>query len=339
MRACLIVPFVLFVGFGCGHERPNWRGKQAAAGPEQPMQANSSPKLRKLTPAEEQVMVRKGTERAFSGKYLDHKGDGTYHCKRCNNPLFASGAMFDSRSGWPSFDDALPGGVEERADADGSRVEIVCARCKGHLGHVFRGEGFTDSQTRHCVNSVALDFGPQGAAKTAGASGRAEAFFAGGCFWGVEYYFDKAPGVLTAESGYMGGSADKASYDHVKKGTSGHAEAVRVVYDPSKTSYEALARLFFEIHDPTQVNRQGPDVGTQYRSAVFYQTEQERATVKKLIDELAAKGVKAATRIEGGATFHRAEEFHQGWYDRKGSLPNCHVRVPRFGDPSQAPRS
>ncbi len=328
----------------CGHERPSTRVASTTPAMEQKMPLPSEAKMRKLTPEEERVIVHKGTERAFTGKYHNHKGDGTYRCKRCDNPLFASDAKFDSGSGWPSFDKALPGGIEERPDADGSRVEIVCARCKGHLGHVFRGEGFTSQQTRHCVNSLALDFGPGKSADAPTSAGadkqkkpapaQAEAFFAGGCFWGVEYYFDKAPGVILAESGYMGGAADKATYDHVKKGTTAHAEAVRVVYDPAKTTYEALARLFFEIHDPTQVNRQGPDRGPQYRSAVFCQTEAERATVEKLIAQLRTKGLKVATRIEGPAAFHRAEEFHQGWYDRRGSLPSCHVKTPRFGDPS-----
>ena len=240
-----------------------------------------------LTPEERRVIEDKGTERAFSGRYWNHHEAGTYACKRCGAPLFSSDAKFDSGSGWPSFDQALPGAVREVPDPDGSRTEIVCARCGGHLGHVFRGEGFTARQTRHCVNSLSLDFlqasddgaaasGPAvapGATASAGTcapdpvppSATAQAFFAGGCFWGVEFWFEKMDGVLSAESGYMGGQVERPTYRQVCTGTTGHIETVRVVYDPSRVSYEALARRFFEIHDPTQVDRQGPDIGIQYQ--------------------------------------------------------------------------
>jgi methionine-R-sulfoxide reductase len=133
----------------------------AATEPATESSMGEAPHCKRLTPDEERVIVQKGTERAFTGEYWDHHADGTYTCRRCAAPLFASTAKFDSGTGWPSFDDAMPGAVREVPDADGMRIEIVCARCGGHLGHVFRGEGFTSRQTRHCVNSVSLSFEPE----------------------------------------------------------------------------------------------------------------------------------------------------------------------------------
>ena len=290
---------------------------------------------RALTPEEERVMVDKGTEMPFSGKYVNTNADGTYTCRRCGAPLFSSQAKFHSGTGWPSFDDAIPGAVKEIPDPDGMRTEIVCAHCGAHLGHVFRNEGFTDKNVRNCVNSVSLDFTPEGqnqAKQKATVPQTAKAYFAGGCFWGVEYYFEKVPGVLDASSGYMGGKTVSPSYEEVGSHRTGHAETVAVTYDPSQVSYEKLAKLFFEIHDPTQVDRQGPDVGSQYRSAVFVNSDRERRIVEELIAQLEKKGLKVATEIHKAGTFWKAEEYHQDYYQRTGKKPYCHVRVRRFDD-------
>ena len=158
-----------------------------------------------------------------------------------------------------------------------------------------------------------------------------KAAFAGGCFWGVEYWFDRTPGVVLAESGYMGGRTSSPSYKEVCGGETGHAEVVRVEFDPARTSYEALARVFFEIHDPTQVDRQGPDVGEQYRSVVFPKDAEQRRVVEKLIAELEGRGLKVATSLEPAGEFWKAEEYHRDYYEHKGSTPYCHVRVKRFG--------
>ncbi len=159
-----------------------------------------------------------------------------------------------------------------------------------------------------------------------------EAFFAGGCFWGVEYHFERVPGVVLAESGYMGGDVEAPTYEQVCTGRTGHAETVRVVYDPTVVSYEALARLFFEVHDPTQVDRQGPDVGPQYRSVAFVRDDSERKVVERLIGLLRQRGLNVATRIAPAGRFWRAEEYHQDWFAKKGGEPECHVRVARFED-------
>ncbi len=281
-------------------------------------------RLNELTPAEAQIILHKGTEPPFSGRFHDHFADGTYVCRQCNAPLFASSAKFRSGCGWPSFDAAFPDAVRQAPDADGQRTEILCARCGAHLGHVFAGEGFTPRNLRHCVNSVSLDFVP------ADPAAHRTAVFAGGCFWGVEHLLAAVPGVAATTVGYTGGQTADPTYRQVCTGRTGHAEAVRVVYDPRLVSYEELCRLFFEIHDPTQRDRQGPDIGPQYRSAVFYQDEEQRQIAARLIAALRARGLDVATALEPAATFWPAEEYHQKYYERTGERPYCHLRVPRF---------
>ncbi|WP_374046368.1 bifunctional methionine sulfoxide reductase B/A protein [uncultured Sanguibacteroides sp.] len=279
---------------------------------------------RELTEAEKRVIIHKGTELPFTGKYYDFKGKGTYVCKQCGASLYRSEDKFDSRCGWPSFDAEIKGAVKRVTDADGRRTEILCANCGAHLGHVFVGEGFTSKNTRHCVNSVSMEFIPDQELKTD------TAIFAGGCFWGVEYFMQRAPGVLTVESGYIGGDTDHPTYEEVCRKNTGHVEAVRVVFDPSQTTYEALAKLFFEIHDPTQLDRQGPDKGEQYRSEIFYMNPQQKEVAGKLIEQLKTKGYPVVTLVSPATTFWPAEDYHQNYYNRKGSLPYCHGYTKRF---------
>ena len=278
----------------------------------------------KLTPEEEHVILKKGTERAFTGKYNDHYEEGTYTCKRCDAPLYKSGDKFKSNCGWPSFDDEIPGAVKRVTDKDGRRTEILCSNCGGHLGHVFTGEGFTDKNTRHCVNSISMNFIPAGAMKTE------RAIFAGGCFWGVEYFFQKAKGVTGTQVGYTGGHKKNPTYKEVCSGTTGHIEAIEIEYNPAETTYEELAKLFFETHDPTQVDRQGPDIGEQYRSAVFYLNNEQKKIAEKLISQLKDKGYKVATALYPADKFWDAEKYHQEYYGKNGKAPYCHAYVKRF---------
>ena len=282
-------------------------------------------KFNELTKEEEQVILYKGTERPFSGKYENFNEPGSYVCKRCGAPLYRSTDKFDAGCGWPSFDDEIPGAVVRLPDADGFRTEIQCARCGAHLGHLFTGEGYTLKNTRHCVNSISMDFIASDDTPLTDT-----AIFAGGCFWGVEYYMKKMKGVISTEVGYTGGKTDNPTYKEVCTGTTGHYEAIEVVFDPRITTYEAVTRLFFEIHDPTQWNHQGPDVGVQYRSAVFYRDEVQKSITEKLIGELKGKGYPVVTEVLPATTFWKAEDYHQEYYDHKGSTPYCHGYVKRF---------
>ena len=285
-----------------------------------------STQLNKLSTFEKHVIVNKGTERAFSGKYVNTSDEGVYKCKVCDTPLYTSGDKFSSDCGWPSFDDAIHGAIKEVPDADGRRTEIVCTNCGAHMGHVFKGEGYTKKNTRHCVNSVSLNFDK----KKATVSTLKKAYFAGGCFWGVEYYLEKIKGVKEVTSGFMGGQLKNPGYYDVIRKNTGHLETVEVLYDPKKVSYETLAKTFFEIHDPTQTDGQGPDIGSQYLSAVFVSTKAERKTIEKLIKILEVQGLNVATKVIPVAPFYSAEEYHQNHYMRKGGTPYCHRRVKRF---------
>jgi len=299
--------------------------------PQQPASSGTSAtpasiKTNPLTPEEQSVILHKATERPFTGKYTKFNGKGVYTCKYCDAILFRSTDKFASECGWPSFDAAVPGAVKQTLDADGQRMEITCARCGGHLGHVFTGEHFTPKNTRYCVNSISMNFVPADKMKVE------KAYFAAGCFWGVQYFLERAKGVVTTTVGYMGGKTKKPTYKEVCSHTTGHAETVEVVYDPLQTSFEQIAKLFFDIHDPTQVDRQGPDIGDQYRGEIFYVDDGQKATAGKLIQILDAKGMKIATKLESAKayTFWKAEDYHQFYYDKNGHKPYCHFYTQRF---------
>lgn len=317
-----ILACVLLVG--CGNE-----GNGAAPEIHPPDSKNKTKektimdlKLNPLSQDEQHIILNKGTEAPYSGKFFKHKEAGIYTCRQCSAGLYRSVNKFDSGCGWPSFDDEIKGAVKRTLDSDGRRTEITCSHCGGHLGHVFLGEQLSPKNTRHCVNSVSMEFVPQERIK--------RAIFAGGCFWGVEYHFQKLNGVLAVTSGFTGGKTAKPTYKQICDGNSGHAEAVEVLFDDKAADYETLAKLFFEIHDPAQVNRQGPDHGEQYRSAIFYIDDIQKKIAEKLIEQLKQKGLKVATQLVPSATFWPAEDYHQNHYRERHEEPYCHVRVKRF---------
>lgn len=287
-------------------------------------EGRSMKRYRELTPFEESVIIDRSTEAPFSGAYVNEFSPGTYFCRNCGATLYTSEHKFHSGCGWPSFDAEIEGAVERRPDPDGNRTEIVCADCGAHLGHVFEGEGFTPLDTRHCVNSVSLVFVP--------AENLERAVFAAGCFWGVEYQMARTEGVLQTTVGYTGGDLEEPTYQQVCSGSTGHAEAVEVVFDNSVVSFDELARLFFDIHDPTTPDRQGVDVGSQYRSAVFYTSDEQREKTEELIGLLRDRGYGVVTMVEPLEVFWPAEDYHQDYYLKNGAGASCNYRADRFED-------
>jgi len=283
----------------------------------------------KLTPSQKEVILSKGTEMAFCGDLLDNHKEGVYICRLCGLPLFSSDAKFNSGTGWPSFFQPVDRD-HVRYISDEShgmtRTEIECARCTAHLGHVFE-DGPRPTGLRFCLNSASLDFVEKG--KELPVASRPikteTAYFAGGCFWGVEDQFQQVPGVVEAVSGYMGGKTKNPTYEQVCSHSTGHAETVKVTYDPQRASYRQLLERFFKIHDPTQVDRQGPDVGDNYRSAIFAATPQQAEEAKKFIAEKQGtprfKGRTIATRVaapDGATPFYPAEDYHQDYHMKHG---------------------
>lgn len=278
-----------------------------------------------LDPDEARVILDQGTEPAFCGDLLDNHRDGVYVCRLCGLPLFASDVKFDSGTGWPSFFQPVdPDHVHTRTDRSigMARTEILCARCGAHLGHVF-DDGPRPTGLRFCLNSVSLDF--VGADEETPARSRPitleTAYFAGGCFWGVEDHFQNTPGVIDAVSGYQGGRVPNPTYKQVCYDDTGHAETVRVVYDPARITYRELLVRFFSMHNPTQLNRQGPDVGDQYRSVIFFANDDQRQEAEAYLAALRESGRFSrpiVTRVEAASPFYEAEEYHQDYNLKHG---------------------
>jgi peptide methionine sulfoxide reductase msrA/msrB len=312
-----------------------WKGAQALflAGPsavftEEQGEKTMTPQVKKspeewkkiLSPEQYRVMFECGTEPAFSGRYNDFWETGEYACAACRALLFNSETKYEHGTGWPSFSDpAVKDALVFLKDRSFGmpRVEVRCARCGAHLGHVF-DDGPAPTGRHYCINSASLVFAPKAAAPRPIET----ATFAAGCFWGVEDKFSKLPGVTETVVGYTGGRTDNPTYRDVCTDETGHAEAVRVTFDPSRLSYADLVRAFFAFHDPTQKNRQGPDVGTQYRSVIFYHSESQKTTASAVQAEVEASGRlrnRIVTEIVPADEFTKAEGYHQKYYQKKRS--------------------
>lgn len=267
-----------------------------------------------LTPEQFHVMRERGTERPFSdNKCWNPHQEGTFVCAACGNPLFDSGTKFESGTGWPSFNKALEGErvkVVKDTSHGMVREEVNCARCGSHLGHVFN-DGPPPTGLRYCMNGIALKL-----VKIE------KATFAAGCFWGVQAAFDETKGVLKTRAGYTGGHVKNPTYQQVCTHTTGHAEAVEVEFDPEVVSYKQLVDLFWSIHDPRQKNRQGPDVGDNYRSALFTHTPEQKATAEASRAEQEAKGKgPIMTEIVAAGAFYPAEAYHQHYKSKTCGVP------------------
>lgn len=278
-----------------------------------------------LNAKEAKVIDHKGTEPAFRGQYNNFYINGFYTCRKCSIPLYRSIDKFRSNCGWPSFDDEIPGRVKRQQDVDGIRTEIVCCNCQGHLSHIFEGERYTDKNTRHCVNSISLKF--LSTEQILSEYHQHEktidvVVVAGGCFWGVEYFFEQEPGVLATAPGYVGGDIDHPTYQQVCSGKTGHAEAVVIIFDKRMTDTQKLYQLFFNIHDSSQANRQGPDIGDQYRSAIFTRHPEQTHIAQQVI----AHYPKATTQIAPLDKFWIAETEHHHYYRNRGTEPYCHFK-------------
>ena len=279
----------------------------------------------RLTPEQYRVTRNAGTEPAFCGGLLKNKEAGMYLCVGCDLPLFRSDAKFESGTGWPSFFQPVASeNVREIPDFSHGmvRVETVCARCDGHLGHLFP-DGPRPTGLRFCMNSESLRFVPNDQLKTVGeevpTTETAETVLAGGCFWCVEAVFEQLDGVYDVISGYAGGDAATANYRDVCSGETKHAEAVKIIYDPKRVDYADLLKVHFGTHDPTTKDRQGADVGPQYRSALFYRDAREKALAEAFIADLAdAKAFTApiVTTLEPLTEFFPAEAYHQNYVCR-----------------------
>jgi peptide methionine sulfoxide reductase msrA/msrB len=303
--------------------------------------------LKKKLSAEQFAVTQQcGTEPPFRNAYWDNHKPGIYVDVVSGEPLFSSLDKFDSGTGWPSFARPLSGTevVEKKDSTLGmARTEVRSKMADSHLGHVFDDGPVDKGGFRYCINSAALKFIPVEEMDQAGYGQYLEPFvkaglikapvhetaiLAGGCFWGMEEIIRKIPGVIKTTVGYSGGTTANPTYEEVCTGTTGHAESIQVEFDSTQLSYEKLLDYFFRMHDPTTLNRQHNDVGTQYRSAIFYASETQKQTAQRVKEQWEKSGKFSrpiTTEITAASKFYPAEEYHQKYLVKHPGGYTCHV--------------
>jgi peptide methionine sulfoxide reductase msrA/msrB len=283
----------------------------------------------KLSDQQYYILREKGTEKPYTGKWLMNKDSGYYKCAACGNLLFRSDQKFDSHCGWPSFDEQITDGkiiTKEDHSHGMDRIEIMCAQCGGHLGHLF-DDGPTETGKRYCVNSVSLDFV---SASEETILTNDTIVLGGGCFWCIEAIYERMNGVISAQSGYSGGDVANPSYKLVCTGNTNHAEVVQIVYDPNVVSLIEILKVFFSVHNPTTLNQQGADVGTQYRSAIFYRNESQKKIIDEVINDLSESKIydmPIVTKVEKFKAFYVADITHQDYYENNSNQSYCQIVI------------
>jgi peptide methionine sulfoxide reductase msrA/msrB len=270
------------------------------------------------------------TERAFTGTMWKSDAKGTYYCATCGYKLFKSEQKFVSSCGWPSFfEQENKNSITFKPDNSYGmqRTEALCGRCGSHLGHLF-DDGPEPTGKRYCMNAISLDFVPDNTVST---NNNLETIvLGGGCYWCVEAVYENLKGVESVASGFSGGTVENPSYEDVCTGTTGAAEVVEITFDSSITNLDEIFQVFFTVHDPTTLNRQGADVGTQYRSVIFYKNDEQKKAAESIINELNAKKVydnKVVTTLEPFKKFYKAEEYHQNYYNNNIDKPYCKMVI------------
>ena len=342
----LVLPLFVLNACGQSKKKQNTTEKTIAMEnvinkPENPYYSNTDTKKLNVTDAEWKKVLspdlyavarEADTERAFTGTMWNSETKGTYYCATCGNRLFKSNQKFTSSCGWPSFfEQENKESVTFKVDNSYgmSRTEANCGRCNSHLGHLF-DDGPEPTGKRYCMNAISLDFVPDGVTPNKTQGNLETIVLGGGCYWCVEAVYENLQGVKSVASGFAGGTVENPSYSEVCSGNTGAAEVVEITYDKTITNLDEIFQVFFTVHDPTTLNRQGADVGTQYRSAIFYKNEEQKKAAESIIAELTKNNVyssKIVTTLEPFKKFYQAEDYHQNYYENNKNQPYCEMVI------------
>ena len=340
----LLFPMFMLTACGQNNKTENKTTKTTAmenviSKPENPYYSNTDTKKLELSDTEWKKVLspdlyavarHADTERSFTGTMWKSDTKGTYYCAACGYKLFKSEQKFVSSCGWPSFfEQENKNSVIFKSDNSFGmqRTEALCGRCNSHLGHLF-DDGPEPTGKRYCMNAVSLDFVPDVVSNNK--SNLETIVIGGGCYWCVEAVYEQLEGVEKVVSGFSGGTFENPSYEEVCTGTTGAAEVVQITFDKTKTNLDEIFKVFFTVHDPTTLNRQGADAGTQYRSVIFYATEEQKKTAESIIAELNKANVyssKIVTTLEPFKAFYKAKDYHQNYYENNKDQPYCQLVI------------